>query len=157
VTARQDRGKDAGPAKETSDRTILHASCVAVGGRGLLILGASGSGKSGLALAMMAFGADLVADDRVILTKTGNGLIAKAPERIDGLIEARGIGLLNAHPHGPVPVFCAVDLDQTETVRMPPLRQKTLLGHSVTLLLKVDSPHFPAAMMQYLGKGRRTE
>lgn len=146
----------AGPSKETLRQTVLHASCVAHDGRGLLILGASGSGKSGLALAMMAFGADLVADDRVILIRTGNDLIAKAADQIAGLIEARGIGLLKADPHGPVPVVCAVDLDQIEKKRMPPFRQKTLLGHSVTLLLKVDSPHFPAALMQLLRKGRPT-
>ena len=39
------------------DGEILHASCVAVAGRGLLIAGASGSGKSALALDLMAFGA----------------------------------------------------------------------------------------------------
>ena len=39
---------------------IMHASCIAHRGRGLLILGPSGAGKSTLALEMMAFGAALV-------------------------------------------------------------------------------------------------
>ena len=43
---------------------ILHGSCVAVEGRGVLIVGPSGAGKSSLALALMALGAELVADDR---------------------------------------------------------------------------------------------
>ncbi len=47
---------------------IVHASCVAFGGAGVLILGPSGSGKSALALALMGLGAALVADDRVLLT-----------------------------------------------------------------------------------------
>ena len=53
---------------------ILHATAVAVAGRGLLIRGASGSGKSGLALEMMARGAQLVSDDRVIVSDRDDGL-----------------------------------------------------------------------------------
>jgi len=142
---------------ETGPDTILHASCVAFSGRGLLFLGASGSGKSGLALALMALGGDLVADDRVILSKTEKAIIATAPAPIDGLIEARGIGLLQARSCGPVPLACVVDLDQTETERMPPYREIILLGQSVTLLLKVETPHFAAALMQYLKEGRQPE
>ncbi|MDX5349528.1 MAG: serine kinase, partial [Paracoccaceae bacterium] len=43
---------------------IVHATSVAVDGRGLLILGPSGAGKSSLALRLIALGARLVADDR---------------------------------------------------------------------------------------------
>jgi len=141
----------------STPEVTLHASCVAIGQRGLLILGPSGSGKSGLALALMAMGADLVADDRVILTRQGNALIATAPPTISGLIEARSIGLLKARPHGPVPLVCVVDLEQTEPERMPPRRETILLGQSVTLLFKVESPHFQAALVQYLKEGRRPE
>lgn len=140
--------KSANPVEAT-----LHGSCVAVAGRGLLILGASGSGKSGLALALMAIGAGLVADDRVILTRTAQTVIASVPDPIAGLIEARGIGLLHARPLGPTPVVCVVDLDQTETDRMPPPRKTDLLGQSVPLKLKVDTPHFHAMLMQYLKQG----
>ncbi|MEO1532556.1 MAG: serine kinase, partial [Pseudomonadota bacterium] len=45
----------------------LHASAVALGERGLLILGPSGAGKTRLALELVALGAELVADDRVIV------------------------------------------------------------------------------------------
>ena len=48
--------------------TILHATCIAWQGRGVLIRGPSGSGKSALALGLMAHGAVLVADDRVKLS-----------------------------------------------------------------------------------------
>lgn len=61
-----------------ADRTILHASCVALDGRGLLILGPSGSGKSALALELMALGADLVADDRTEIEGQGPDLVAAA-------------------------------------------------------------------------------
>ena len=55
---------------------IVHASCIAHRGRGLLILGPSGAGKSTLALEMMAYGAALVADDRTVLRLAGDHLIA---------------------------------------------------------------------------------
>lgn len=102
-------------------------------------------------------GADLVADDRVILTRTGKAVFAAAPDPIAGLIEARGIGLLNAGCSGPVPLNSVVDLNQCEAARMPTLRQTKLLGVSLALLLKVDTPHFPAALMQYLKQGRWPE
>lgn len=139
---------------ETTAGTILHASCVAVWGRGALILGASGSGKSSLALTMMAVGATLIADDRVCLTRQGPSIIASAPAPLAGLVEARGIGLLHANAGDPVPLACVIDLDRTETIRMPPLRHTRLLGQSVTLLFRADTPHFPAALVQYLKAGR---
>jgi len=141
----------------TEAETILHATCVSVAGKAVVFTGVSGSGKSSLALNLMALGADLVADDRVILKKVGGIISASAPETISGMIEARGIGLLKAKAFGPAPVACVVDLDQVETARMPPVRKIMLLGQSVTLLFKVDSLHFPAALMQYLKEGRWPE
>lgn len=134
--------------------TILHASCVALAGRGLLITGASGSGKSGLALELMALGATLVSDDRVQLYRDGGAVMAEAPETIRGLVEARGFGLLNAEPSGPVRIAAMVDLGQTETDRLPQVRQRALLGTVVPLFHKPVYPHFPAALIQYLKCGR---
>lgn len=136
-------------------QTVLHASCVALNGRGLLITGASGSGKSTLALTLMAFGAGLVADDRTRLDARETGIFASAPPRIAGLVEARGLGLLNATPHGPVPLTAVVDLDRAEPDRLPDHREMTLLGQSVTLLLNVDGPHFAPSLIQFLKAGRR--
>lgn len=106
---------------------------------------------------MMALGAKLVGDDRVTLSLSENAIIATVPGPISGLIEARGIGLLNAPSCGPVPVVCVVDLDQTETIRMPPERQIDFLGQTLTLLFKVNAPHFAAGLIQYLKQGRQPE
>jgi len=141
----------------TETEIILHATCVTVAGKAAVFMGVSGSGKSSLALNLMALGAGLVADDRVILKKVGGVVSASAPETISGMIEARGIGLIRAKACGPAPVECVVDLDQVETARMPPVRQIMLLGQSVTLLFKVNSLHFPAALIQYLKEGRWPE
>ncbi len=143
-------------ASDSPADVILHASCVAIEGRGLLIAGASGRGKSALALQMMALGAGLVSDDRVALHLAGDAILASAPPAIAGLIEARGLGLLQTQPAGPTPIFALLDLDRDEPDRLPPPRQSDLLGRSVTLLYRVDAPHFPAALVQYLKTGQRT-
>jgi HPr kinase/phosphorylase len=132
----------------------LHASAVALAGRAALILGAAGSGKSALSLELMASGARLVADDRVILRRDGGRLLARAPDAIRGLIEARGVGVLHADPLDDVPVMLVVDLDRTETERLPPHRTRDVEGVTLPLLHKVASAHFTAAVRQYLAHGR---
>lgn len=78
---------------ELSSETI-HASCVAIGGRAVLIEGRSGEGKSDLALRLIDRGAVLVADDQTICQRKGTGLIACPPPTIAGKIEVRGIGII---------------------------------------------------------------
>ncbi|UWQ78795.1 serine kinase [Leisingera sp. S132] len=132
---------------------ILHASCVALEGQGLLITGTSGQGKSALALQLMAFGAQLVADDRVLVQLLHGELVASAPEPIRGLIEARYMGLLQAQIRSPVPVTALVDLDEAETERLPVRHTTLLLGREVARVKRVDGAHFAPALMQYLRCG----
>jgi HPr kinase/phosphorylase len=136
-------------------QAIVHASAVALAGRGLLIRGASGSGKSSLALALLAFGAQLVSDDRVVLRQEGDRLRASCPDAICGLIEARGVGLLCAEPAPPTIIAAIVDLDHIEADRLPPSRRTDLLGVNLPLLHKSETTHFPAALVQYLTLGRK--
>ena len=131
----------------------LHASAVAFGARGLLIQGASGSGKSSLALQLMRMGATLISDDQTELYLDEGALWGRAPDTIAGLIEARGIGILNAET-APAPICVAVDLAQVETERLPPRRSINLLDRDVPLLHKVESPAWPAALAQYVMSGR---
>jgi len=72
----------------------IHASCVAIGAQGILLLGKSGAGKSDLALRLIDGGARLVADDRTILFVTKGALHARAPDSIKGLLEIRGVGIV---------------------------------------------------------------
>ena len=55
----------------------LHASCVAHAGKGILITGSAGSGKSFLALELLARGGRLVADDQTLLEMSQGHLIAR--------------------------------------------------------------------------------
>lgn len=73
---------------------LLHASCVSLCGRGILLLGASASGKSDLALRLIQNGAMLVADDQVKLESQNQQLLARPPAKLEGLLEVRGVGIM---------------------------------------------------------------
>ncbi|MDB5689696.1 MAG: HPr kinase/phosphorylase [Sphingomonas bacterium] len=102
----------------TGDQTLLHASCVSVGGSAVLITGRSGVGKSDLALRLIDRGAALVADDCTLVRREGDGLIARAPDTIAGKIEVRGIGILRFAHRTDMPVRLMVSLDAPAD-RMP--------------------------------------
>ncbi len=116
------------------DYVQLHASAVAVEGRGCLITGASRAGKSTLAIEMIALGAELVADDRVDIRRAGGGLLMSAPAAIAGLIEARGTGILRLDSRSEAPLALIVDLDRAEAERLPDPRRRDLLGVPCRLL-----------------------
>lgn len=132
----------------------LHATCVAVDGKGLLILGPSGSGKSSLALQMMAFGARLVADDRVDLARRGDALFATCPVPLRGLIEARGLGILHADPVPEAEVVLIADLAHAPGARLPPPATMLLHGCEIDLVAAAPNDHFSASLVQYLRGGR---
>ena len=127
---------------------------MAVAGRGLLIFGPSGAGKSSLALDLMALGATLVADDRVILSQAVDRIKAKAPDTLKGLIEARGVGILKSEYLEQVYVDVIVDMQKTEHNRLPEFRTLEILGQQVPCYYKNESPSFPAALLQLLKAGR---
>ncbi|GAA6210022.1 HPr kinase/phosphatase C-terminal domain-containing protein [Cognatishimia sp. WU-CL00825] len=134
---------------------LLHGTSLACHGAGLLILGRSGTGKSSLALELMSRGALLVSDDQTQIDLVDGALMASAPATIRGLIEARGVGLLNAEYAGPTPLKFVVSLDHIEAQRLPYFHTISLLGVTLPLLLKVPYPHFAAAILQYANHGRR--
>ncbi len=137
----------------TPENTTLHASCVALDGRGVLICGPSGSGKSALALELMARGASLVADDRTEVRRVGKYLLARAPAAICGLIEARGVGILRADVVTEVQLHVIVDMGQLETARLPRHLEGQILDIALPRLNRVDGDYFPAALIQYLKGG----
>lgn len=139
------------------DAITLHATAVGLDGRAVLLTGASGSGKSSLALELLARGATLVADDRVILSLVADRVMLSCPERLCGLIEARGVGLLHAAYRSPAELRCVVDLDTAEDTRLPPQRDITFLTKTFPLLHNVASQHFPAAIVQYLRHSGRAD
>lgn len=92
----------------------------------VLIRGASGSGKSRLAAALIEAGekgtsppARLVADDRVHLFAANGRLLAAAPEPIRGKIEIRGLGVRDVDCEPLALVGLVVDLGAPDAGRMP--------------------------------------
>lgn len=96
----------------------IHASCVAIDGRGVLIAGRSGAGKSDLALRLIDRGARLVCDDYTRLRRSGERLLASAPATIAGKIEVRGIGIVEMPAAGETEIALLLALDEPPA-RMP--------------------------------------
>lgn len=113
---------------------VLNGSAVSVAGRGCLITGASGVGKSTLALEMIAAGAALVADDQTQVDRSPAGLVLSAPSAIAGRIEARGVGILQLDATS-APLALLVDLDREATSRLPAARYRHLLGMACPVIL----------------------
>lgn len=133
----------AGP--ETSVPELIHATCITLDGRGVLIRGPSGSGKSDLALRCLALGpsgliksgAVLVADDQVLISAERGQVMARAPSRLRGLIEVRGQGIISVDCADAAEVTLVVDLiapaDALE--RLPdPIPRVQIAGQAFPLL-----------------------
>ena len=108
----------------------IHGTVVAFGGFGVLLRGAPGSGKSSLALRLIdapGYGLSavllrtvLVADDQVEISKTAEGLVARAPQALAGLLEIRGVGVVKAPHQTQVLLSLVVDLEPAAAIaRMP--------------------------------------
>ena len=128
-------------------RTSLHATALVHGESGVLILGPSGSGKSALALALMARASDagafgaLVGDDRIFVRKADDRLVASGAANMAGIIERRMAGLI-AVPHEPAAIVrLAVELCERgrRWPRMPNDDDGLVVGDVTLPRLALDS------------------
>lgn len=94
----------------------LHGTAIAWGGAAALFRGPSGSGKSDLALRLIERGAQLVGDDQVW---AGGGMVRAEP-RLQGMLEVRGIGILEVPYLPEAPLLAIFDLVSPDNVpRLP--------------------------------------
>lgn len=109
----------------------IHASCVLVGEAGVLIRGASGSGKSVLAHMLLAEAAltggfaRLVCDDRVHVQPQHGRLLARAVPPLEGCLEVRGVGLLSVAHEAAAVVRLVVDCSPDAPTRLPEPAEQT--------------------------------
>jgi serine kinase of HPr protein (carbohydrate metabolism regulator) len=108
----------------------LHATCVAIGGRGILLAGGSGCGKSDLALRLIDRGARLVSDDHTLLRAEGGRLLAAAPATIAGKLEMRGVGIVELAALESAPVCLLAELERVPD-RLPEPATVSLAGLDV--------------------------
>lgn len=102
----------------------IHATCVVIKGKGILLRGKPGSGKSDLALRLIDDGAGLVADDYTELSIEDDRLYARVPEAIQGLLEVRGVGIVRIGCVPRVPVEAIFDLLPLAEIERLPEQQK---------------------------------
>lgn len=108
---------------------------MSIDGAGVLFRGLPGAGKSDLALRFIDAGAMLIADDRVVLARTGDGVTAAAPDAIAGRLEVRGLGIVTLPYAAATPVRLVIDLVSDRLVeRLPTAAETVLLGEAVPVL-----------------------
>lgn len=135
----------------------IQGTGVAVGDHGILILGASGSGKSSLALDLVALGAALIADDGIWLYDDTDPPTLTRPAQSPDLIEARGVGLLRAEAVRDRATLCTiVDLDRPEAERLPP-RRLVAIGRATCPLIRGAGHHRLAPALILIARQGRAE
>jgi serine kinase of HPr protein (carbohydrate metabolism regulator) len=109
----------------------IHANALVFNASGLLIIGQSGSGKSDLSLRLIDAGGTLISDDYTILTSDDTqSLYASPPNKIAGLLEIRGIGIVTVPYLEKHKIDCVIEL-VTEYPRLPENVYATYQGVSL--------------------------
>ncbi len=109
----------------------MHATLVAAGADGVLLRGPSGSGKSDLALRLLAAPRSwrLVADDQVLVSRIGERVVGTAPTTLAGQLEVRGVGIVAVAHATSADIRLIIDLVPRDQVpRLPEPAIGDLLG-----------------------------
>jgi serine kinase of HPr protein (carbohydrate metabolism regulator) len=145
----------------------VHASAVALGESGVMIRGASGDGKSSLALALVEAWdrrgdfACLVGDDRVVVRILNGRALVSPHEKLPGLAEWRGIGLIEQDYEACVVLALIVDLEspqqQADCPRLPDWQELSVDFHGLRQVARLRLPareteRSVAAIMAFLHK-----
>ena len=89
----------------------MSGTLMSIRGVGVLLTGESGMGKSETALELIRLGNVLISDDRVDVMHIHNHIIGHAPDIIKGLLEIRGIGIIDVEK-----MFGAMAMSDSENV-----------------------------------------
>lgn len=117
--------------------TILHGTAVAIDGHAVLLRGASGSGKSDLALRLIDRGAKLISDDAVRIDVVGDIPLLCSVPSIAGKIEVRGVGICTFDFVDSAPLRLVVEF-ANDIERIPPEDIRTSVGDFSVPLVALD-------------------
>lgn len=108
---------------------------VSIGGRGLLIEGPPGAGKSALALALLDRGAVLIGDDGLALRAEKDQLRALPPPATTrGMLEIRNVGIVHLEC-APAPVCLLLTLTEKAPRFTDHADTRDIEGHIIPTLL----------------------
>jgi len=99
----------------------IYATALVINGKGILIRGKQGYGKSLLTLELLDYfkeKSSLIADDRVDIVIENNVIFMSPPKNIAGLIELHGRGIISLPYQEKAQLNLIVDLVE-KTTRMP--------------------------------------
>jgi HPr kinase/phosphorylase len=139
----------------------LHASAVAFERAGVLIRGASGSGKSDLVLRLLdaeglgigtkPLRAHLIADDQVIVEKRDKIIFLKPPVILAGKLEIRGHGIVEVPWLENIVLALIVDLMPHKNIERMPKDvelQAEILGITIPRLMIDPTQHSACARIR---------
>ncbi len=140
--------------EQLAEETLMHGVFLSIHGKGVIIKGDSGIGKSEIALDLIQRGHILIADDCVELSHVGNTIVGKSPEVLSNLLEIRGIGVIDV-----VKMFgvsSVLDKDVVDLVvhleRWVPSKEYTRIGtESVELFENILGVEVPKVIVPVTG------
>ena len=110
----------------------IQATAVSYKKHAVLIQGLSGIGKTSLALQLIERGAVLIGDDVVKIFIKNNKLYCEAKEKLKGMVEVRGLGLVAGFKVAKAaPVLCMIRLNKKPTERLPKTKTISLLNKKI--------------------------
>jgi serine kinase of HPr protein (carbohydrate metabolism regulator) len=145
---------------------IIHAGLIAslqnARWRGVLIQGPSGTGKSDLAIRSLGYGFRIVADDRVLIFKSGKRVFGRAPGAVRGLLELRGLGVIPVTSLRFVEVALVVTCVESHAVeRMPNAESCVVLGAELPAIMicpfEASAPAKLCRAIEVLGRARQQD
>ena len=123
----------------------VHGVLLQMYGRGVLITGESGIGKSEIAFELIKRGHVLIADDRIDIYRAHNQIFGEAPEILKNMLELRGVGIQNVvSMFGAMAAGDKTDIELiVELVKYSPEREFDRLGldnNDVETMFGIDLP-----------------